>query len=250
VRGGGAGLSVRTPRGTAALRVLVPAGEPIAIVALGHGAGGGVDAPDLAAVTAALLAAGAAVGLVTQPYRVAGRKLPGPAAALDEAWLAAVEALRGHLDRPALPLVTGGRSSGARVACRTAAATRSAGLVALAFPLVPPPRRTRPAPENGDARDGAARVGAARAPASRAGELATGLSAAPVLVVQGDADPFGGAEDMVAALGPAPGLTLHAVPGADHALRAGRPRRVPDDVPAAVTAAVRDWVTGGGIGRR
>jgi predicted alpha/beta-hydrolase family hydrolase len=230
--GGGAELSVPTPRGTAALRVVLPAGEPSALVALGHGAGGGVDAPDLAAVTAALLATGAVVGLVTQPYRVASRKLPGPAPALDEAWLAAVAALRGHVDRAGLPLVTGGRSSGARVACRTAAATRSVGVVALAFPLVPPPRRPR------------------AAPASRAGELQVALSAAPVLVVQGGSDPFGSAQDVVAALGRAPGLTVHAVPGADHALRAGRPRRVPDDVPAAVTAAVRGWATGGGIGRR
>lgn len=229
---GDAELAVPTPWGTAAVRLLPPAGDPVALVALGHGAGGGVDAPDLAAVTAALLAAEVAVGLVTQPYRVAGRRLPGPAPALDEAWLAVVEALRGHLDRPGLPLVTGGRSSGARVACRTAAATRPVGVVALAFPLVPPPRRTRPAP------------------ASRAGELEAALSAAPVLVVQGSADPFGGAEDVAAALGPVPGLTVHGVADADHALRAGRPRRVPDDVPAAVAAAVRSWVTAEGIARR
>lgn len=229
---GGAELAVPTPRGTAAVRLLAPAGDPVALVALGHGAGGGVDAPDLAAVTAALLAAEVAVGLVTQPYRLAGRRLPGQAAALDEAWLAVVEALRGHVDRPGLPLVTGGRSSGARVACRTATAIRPVGVVALAFPLVPPPRRTGPAPT------------------SRAGELEAALSAAPVLVVQGSADPFGGAEDVGAALGPAPGLTVHGVTGGDHALRAGRPRRVPDDVPAAVTAAVRHWVTAGGIARR
>lgn len=227
----GVEITVDTPRGTAALRVAAPAGQPVALVALGHGAGGGVEAPDLTAVTASLLAAGAVVGLVTQPYRVAGRRAPAPAAALDEAWVAAVDVLRRRAGRAEVPLVTGGRSSGARVACRTAAATGSAGVVALAFPLVPPARR-----------------GARRPTVSRAGELEAALAIGPLLVVQGGSDPFGGPEEVVAAVGPAAGLAVHAVPGADHALLAGRPRRVPEEVPAAVTAAVRSWVAAAGIG--
>jgi uncharacterized protein len=108
------------------------------------------------------VAAGVRVALVTQPYRVAGRKAPAPAPQLDEAWTAVV----GELADPAIPLLLGGRSSGARVACRTAEALTAAGVLALAFPLHPPGR-----PEK-----------------SRAAELPAGL---PTLVVNGDRDPFG-----------------------------------------------------------
>ena len=169
-------------------------------VVLGHGAGGGVAAPDLRAATAAALDAGFAVALVEQPYRVAGRRSPAPAHHLDEAWTAVVAHLRaGAL--AGLPLVTGGRSSGARVACRTAAATGAAGVLCLAFPVHPPgaPQKTRLA------------------------ELdAVGV---PVLVVQGDRDPFG----MPPA---APGREVVAVPG-NHSLRGQA---------AAVTAAVGAWL--------
>lgn len=132
-------LDVDTPRGPARVtrhRVADPAG----LLLLGHGAGGGTGAPDLVAATGAAAGAGWDVGLVEQPYRVAGRRAPAPAGHLDEAWLAVVGAVGGDL-----PLVTGGRSSGARVACRTARATGAAGVLCLAFPLVPPgrPERTR-----------------------------------------------------------------------------------------------------------
>ena len=129
---------------------------------LGHGAGGGVTAPDL--VTAAEEAAKAqvSVALVEQPYRVAGRKSPAPAHQLDAAWLAVVDALRGEA-----PVLCGGRSSGARVACRTAAGTGAAGVLCLAFPLHPPGR-----PEK-----------------TRLGELEA--VEVPVLIVQGESDPFG-----------------------------------------------------------
>ena len=138
----------------------------VGALVLGHGAGGGVGARDL---TAAAEAAGAerfSVALVEQPYRVAGRRSPAPAAQLDAAWIAVVAKLRsGPLRR--VPLVTGGRSSGARVACRTAAETGAIGVLCLAFPLHPPGR-----PEK-----------------SRLSEL-DGVTA-PVLIVQGESDPFG-----------------------------------------------------------
>ncbi len=98
------------------MRLEVPEGAPTALLLLGHGAGGGVDSADLAEVAAAALAAGYAVARVTQPYRVAGRRSPPRAPVLDEAWLA----VAGQVHVDGLPLVVGGRSSGARVACRTA----------------------------------------------------------------------------------------------------------------------------------
>lgn len=134
---------------------------------LGHGAGGTVDAPDLLAVTRAALAGGISVARVTQPYRVLGRRAPAPAPRLDEAWLAVTE----HLARVAplqdLPAIHAGRSSGARVACRCAAAAGAAGVIALAFPVHPPGRPER----------------------TRAAELEA--VACPLLVVQGASDAFG-----------------------------------------------------------
>ena len=108
------------------------------VLLLGHGAGGGFGAPDLRAATAAALAAGLHVAQVEQPYRVAGRRAPAPAAQLDAAWLAVVAAVRAAL--PGLPLVAGGRSSGARVACRTASAAGAVAVLCLAFPVHPPGR--------------------------------------------------------------------------------------------------------------
>jgi predicted alpha/beta-hydrolase family hydrolase len=140
---------------------------------LGHGAGGGVDAPDIRTAARAALAAGWAVALVEQPYRVAGRRSPVPAPRLDAAWGQVAAALGGeHGALRGCALVTGGRSSGARVACRTAAQTGSIGVLCLAFPLQPPARATA----------------TTRAP-SRQSELdGTGV---PTLVVQGRNDRFG-----------------------------------------------------------
>jgi predicted alpha/beta-hydrolase family hydrolase len=163
----------------------MPTGPPSALLVLGHGAGGGVNAPDLAAVRTACVRAGIAVASVTQPYRVAGRRAPAPAGHLDEAWMAVVADLRIRLPDP--PLVVGGRSSGARVACRTAAAAGAVGIVALAFPEHPPGRPDR----------------------TRAAELLTGI---PTLVVNGDRDPFGRPE-------PSEYVTVELVEGADHSLR-------------------------------
>lgn len=153
-------IEFETPTGPARV-LLVTARQPRAMLVLGHGAGGDVDAPDLTAVADAAHAARVSVARVTQPYRVLGRSSPPAAGTLDAAWIAVVESLK-----PKVPLVLGGRSSGARVACRTAGALGAAGVVALAFPLHPPGRPER----------------------SRAGELATGV---PTLVVNGDRDPFG-----------------------------------------------------------
>lgn len=145
---------------------LHPAKDAVGALVLGHGAGGGVDARDLVAVTEAALGERFSVALVEQPYRVAGRRAPAPAKQLDEAWCAAVAQLReGELG--GLPLVVGGRSAGARVACRTAAESGAAAVLCLAFPVHPPGR-----PEK-----------------TRQGELdAVEL---PLLVVQGERDPFG-----------------------------------------------------------
>src|SRR5881227_3477733 len=109
-------FEVPMPGGPARVRLTL--GGQTGLLCLGHGAGGGTDAPDLLAVTAAAAAAGWTVARIDQPYRVAGRRAPAPASRLDEAWLAVVAGLR--LEFTAGPLVTGGRSSGARVACRTA----------------------------------------------------------------------------------------------------------------------------------
>src|ERR687887_1967694 len=132
-------MIVETPHGPARVH-LHSANDARAALVLGHGAGGGVTAPDLVAATEAALAEGISVALVEQPYRVAGRRSPAPAHQLDAAWIAVIEHLRSDL-----PLVTGGRSAGARVACRTAAETGAAGVLCLAFPLHPPgrPEKTR-----------------------------------------------------------------------------------------------------------
>lgn len=171
---------------------------------LGHGAGGGVEAPDLLAVCEVALAEGLSVGLVEQPYRVAGRRSPPPAGQLDAAWLAAVSRLRGReLCGP--PLLVGGRSLGARVACRTAALTEAVAVVCLAFPLQPPQRS-----------------GSARRP-SRLAEL-DGV-AVPTLVVQGTRDPFG--------IPPAGRRRTVIEVDGDHSLKRDLP---------AVADAVRSWL--------
>jgi predicted alpha/beta-hydrolase family hydrolase len=164
-------LDLDTPHGPARAHVTAAAEKPRLALVLGHGAGGGVQAPDLLAAREAALGVGASVVLVEQPYRVAGRRSAAPAPQLDAAWTAVVEQLRaGALN--GLPIVAGGRSSGARVACRTAAATGAMGVVCLAFPLVTPQRRDATGP-----------------PKTRQDELDD--VTVPVLVVQGENDRFG-----------------------------------------------------------
>jgi predicted alpha/beta-hydrolase family hydrolase len=178
-------IDVQTPTGIAQADLERPTIAPTGLLLLGHGAGGSIEAPDLRAMTAAAREAGIAVARVRQPYSVAGRRTPAPAAQLDAAWAAVVEQLATTI--PGVPIVVGGRSSGARVACRTAAATGALGVLALAFPLHPPGQ-----PEK-----------------SRAAELDAGV---PVLVLQGDRDPFGGPTDFP------PGVTVCEVTGSDHRL--------------------------------
>jgi hypothetical protein len=191
-------LTVETPAGEA--RALVTGAGP-ALAALGHGAGGGLAAPDLVAVTAALVAAGWTVARIEQPYRVQGRRAPDRAPKLDAAWTAVLGVLTHARSGP---LLVGGRSSGARVACRTAEAVGATSVLCLAFPLHPP----------------------GRPDASRADELNL-VGGRPLLVVQGERDSFGTAAEFPR------GVNVTTVPG-DHALRRTPP----------VVEAVLDWLAG------
>jgi predicted alpha/beta-hydrolase family hydrolase len=183
---------IDTPAGEARVHLDHPS-EARAALLLGHGAGGGIEAPDLLAAREAALALRLAVARVEQPYRVAGRRATPPVATLDSGWTTvAATLLSGPL--AGLPCISGGRSSGARVACRTAAAVGAQGVVCLAFPLQPPRRR----------RDGTL------AP-NRLAELES--VTVPMLIVQGKRDQFGVPP-------PAPGRDVLTVAG-DHSLRAG-----------------------------
>ena len=132
-------IGIDTPHGRANAH-LYAADSPDAALALGHGAGGGVTAPDLETVRDVALSEGLSVVLVEQPYRVAGRRSPAPAHQLDTAWTAVLDQLRAD-ELAGLLLIAGGRSLGARVACRTADATGASAMLCLAFPLQPPRRR-------------------------------------------------------------------------------------------------------------
>lgn len=190
-------ITIDTPAGPGTVEL--DPGEK-ALVLLTHGAGGGVHSADLDAVRDALVAEGIGVGLVTQPYRVAGRRSPPRPEVQDAAWLALVHAIDVQG-----PLILGGRSNGARVACRTARQLGATAVVALAFPLHPPGRPDK----------------------TRLPELDS--AGVPVLVVQGDRDPFGMPP-------PADGRTVVAVPG-DHALKR-EPRRIADEVVHFVRSSV------------
>jgi predicted alpha/beta-hydrolase family hydrolase len=162
------------------------------VLVLGHGAGGGVTAKDLVSAKDVAATVGMGVALIEQPYRVAGRRSPPPAAHLDTSWTTVIDELRSSWFHE-LPLIVGGRSSGARVACRTSGVTGAAGVLCLAFPLRPPQGK-RPEPKP-----------------SRISEL--DAVAVDVLVVQGERDPFG--------MPPAAARrTVCVVPG-DHSLRQG-----------------------------
>jgi predicted alpha/beta-hydrolase family hydrolase len=190
-------------------RVHVLGSRSPTLVVLGHGAGGGVEAPDLQAVAQALAASGRRVALVEQPWRVAGRRLAPRPIVLDTAWVEVVRQLRTR--QPGMrTLVVGGRSAGARVACRTSAPLGASGVLALAFPLHPPGRPER----------------------SRVDELTTGLA---TMVIQGSRDVFGSAEEVRAA---STGIEVVELPGADHALRA-RSGALDDPLMGAAAAAVR-----------
>jgi uncharacterized protein len=194
-------LEIDTPHGPARAHVRA-AEDPKGALVLGHGANGGVKAPDLVAVGEVALSAGLSVALVEQPYLVAGRRSPAPARQLDAAWTAVVERLReGELS--GLSPIVGGRSAGARVACRTAADTGAPAVLCLAFPLHAPGRSA---------------AGKTRLPELESVQV-------PVLVVQGARDPFGMPPE-------GPNRTVTTVPG-NHSLKTDLD---------AVAAAVREWL--------
>lgn len=189
---------------------------PVVTLVLGHGAGGGVEAPDLVALATGLPAYGVTVVRVEQPWRVAGRRVAPAPPRLDEAWRAVLAGLaaRGLL---AGRLVVGGRSAGARVACRTAAGAGASGCLALAFPLHPPGRPER----------------------SRLGELLA--AAVPILVLQGERDPFGKPEEFPAA------VDVRVLAGAEHALvrrnrRSGAAPAGAPDIAAQLVLRTADWL--------
>jgi uncharacterized protein len=195
-------VEIDTPSGRARAHLRF-AKDPNGALVLGHGAAGGVEAPDLTAAAQAASSAGFAVALIEQPYRVAGRRSPATAKRLDEAWVAVVERLR-EKELEGLPLITGGRSLGARVACRTVEETGADAVLCLAFPLIPPRRGNKP-------------------PQSRLPELdAVPL---PVLVIQGESDRFGMPPK-------GPNRKVASVPG-DHGLKADT---------GAVAEAVGAWL--------
>jgi predicted alpha/beta-hydrolase family hydrolase len=198
-------MEVVTGRGAAEVTLDGPDGPEGAafLLVLTHGSNGGVDAPDLLAVREEALGLGGAVARVLQPFRAAGRRAPGSPVRQDEDWLQVIKVLRDRYGE--VPLVQGGRSNGARVACRTAAAAGARGVVALAFPLRPPGKPDR----------------------SRAGELREASEAGvEVLVVNGDRDPFGIPDPVDAA-------EVVVLPGERHELAKD---------PAAVGAAVAPWL--------
>jgi uncharacterized protein len=199
---------VGTPHGEARI-VAYRARRPVATLALGHGAGAGIESGDLAALASRLPKQDMNVFLIEQPWRRAGKKLAPSPKILDEAWIAIIGQLRVRT-----PLVIGGRSAGARVACRTASSLGASGVLAMSFPLHAPGK-----PDT-----------------SRVGELqGAGL---PTLVVQGERDPFGTPEEF-------PPLTeMAVVPDADHALKV--PKRAELDQQEAydlLIEAVFEWVT-------
>lgn len=183
--------------------------RPIATLVLGHGAGGGVTARDLAALAKALPSQGVSVFRVEQPWRVAGRRVAASPRVLDEAWLSVVNTLR-----PQTPLIVGGRSAGARVACRTARHLGASGCLALAFPLRPPNH-----PEK-----------------SRVDEL-TGAGV-PTLVVQGDRDPFGAPDQFPST------VDLAVIPSADHGFATlKRAELTQEEALSVIVEAVLEWIT-------
>jgi uncharacterized protein len=199
-------LGISTPIGPA--RAVLEGRPGSGRLVLGHGAGGGIDAPDLLAARDAALAAGLQVVRVEQPWRVAGRRVAEAPPRLDTAWRAVVAALPSDDG----PLLLGGRSAGARVACRTAAALGARGVLALAFPLRPPGRPDR----------------------DRMGELL--LPSCPRLVVQGERDAFG-------VPAPSPQVEVHVVAGADHAFAVRRrDGRTASEVRDELERVVRAWL--------
>ncbi|MFE1985666.1 alpha/beta hydrolase family protein [Streptomyces mirabilis] len=201
--------TVETDAGTARV-TWHRAKKPRLVVAVSHGAGGGIEARDLQALAAVLPGHGVSVALVEQPWRVAGKKVAPAPKTLDVGW----RGLWPTVAKPGLPVVSGGRSAGARVACRTATELGATAVLALSFPLHPPGR-----PEK-----------------SRAEELLG--AGVPTLVVQGGNDPFGKPAEF-----PNGSHELIEVPYGDHGFAV--PKRAPIDQDAAlgiITEGVVRWI--------
>ncbi|WP_426520289.1 alpha/beta family hydrolase [Diaminobutyricibacter sp. McL0618] len=213
-------MDVDVPTSLGPSRLVVDAADhPRAVLWLGHGAGGGIGAVDLAALARVLPQRGITVARYEQPWRVAGRRVAARPPSLDVAWretAPVVAELAGGL-----PIVVGGRSAGARVACRTAGDVGAAGVVCLAFPLHPPG-----SPEK-----------------SRLEELLT--PEIPVLVLQGERDTFGKAATLIAEVGARSNIRIVPVPGADHGMKvaAAAPLNA-RGVADLVTTSVADFVDG------
>jgi predicted alpha/beta-hydrolase family hydrolase len=197
--------------------VVDAAANPHAVLWLGHGAGGGIGAVDLAALAAVLPGQGITVVRHEQPWRVAGRRVAARPETLDVAWRETAPLVEQIAD--GLPVVVGGRSAGARVACRTAASVGAVAVVCLAFPLHPPGR-----PEK-----------------SRLSELLT--PEVPVLVLQGERDTFGSFATLTAEVSKRRNIRVVAVPGADHGMKvlASSPLNA-HDVAELVTSSVADFI--------
>ncbi len=198
---------VDTEQGPA--RLVVRRGRPSrAMVVLTHGAGGGIDAPDLEFLGRTLPTRGVSTVLVEMPWRVAGKKLAPRPAVIDECYLAVINNLRVRS-----PLVLGGRSAGARSACRLARSVGASGVLALAFPLHPPGKPER----------------------SRLEELVG--AKLPTLVVQGERDPFGVPDEFPR------GTTIHPLPYADHGLKVPKSAEVTQATAyAGMRAAALEWL--------
>jgi predicted alpha/beta-hydrolase family hydrolase len=215
-------VEVETPEGPGRWH-LDAAIDPVAALVLGHGAGGGVTAMDLALLARELPPRGVTVARFEQPWRLAGRKVAVPPPRLDEGWLPAVAALARRTEVAGLPLLAGGRSAGARVACRTADRLGVVGVLCLAFPLHLPGRPDR----------------------SRLPELLT--PTVPRLVLQGTGDTFGSADELGAELAAADGgdqVVVVPLPGADHGFKTpARAEFRPADLRALLVASAVELVT-------
>jgi uncharacterized protein len=211
-------VPVETPQGPGRLFLDVAA-RPSSMLVLGHGASGGVGSADLDLLARSLPELGTTVLRLEQPWHTAGRKVGAPPPRLDEAWVAAVDWLTKQ-EWARHPLVVGGRSAGARVACRTASQTRPAAIVCLAFPLHLPGRPER----------------------TRVAELLT--PTVPRLVLQGSKDSFGTADQIRAAISDTPSITVVELPGADHSFRIGKSSAfTPADLRLTLVTEVSRFIT-------